>query len=206
MERYIEQLIEDLHEVTRNMKLPHRISEETGADPYYDVTLEDFSYIDEYLYGDKIPVSSITGIALELLPPADLLSNEQQALLATELENLLMYFHFYLDFPEDYPDHLRYSFILNFWKEEHVPMSIGEGHFNFCDYEEEHCPFPGYCDSCRIVAEQMILDEQNNTSATNDYDLDIHFLLPTNEEPEDFLRRRDQEKRDHQPDVDPERE
>lgn len=191
MQRYIDQLIEDLREASWNLNAPHEIWEESGADPCNEVELEDLSFIEEYVYGEKSPISYITGIDLELLPPSELLTIEHQALLAIELENLLMCYHFYLDFPEDYPAHLRYSFILNFWKEEHVLLSFGENHIELCDYDEENCPFPGYCISCMEVAEQMKFDKRPGTSTETDFDQDIYLLLPTNEELEDFFFLRD---------------
>jgi hypothetical protein len=172
MQRYIEQLIDDLHKATWGMKPPHEIWEESEADPDDELELEDMSYVEKYLYGDAIPISGITGIAQEQLPPAERLSEEQQALLAVELEKLLQYFHFYLDFPKDYPAHLRYEFIRKFWEEKHVPLSFGENHIEFCDYDVEHCPFPGYCNSCKEVEEQMKFDEELSQDPINPEDDD----------------------------------
>ena len=159
MERYLVQLIDDLHKATWGMKPPHEIWEKSEADPDDELELEDMSYVEKYLYGDEIPISEITGIALEQLPPVEKLNKEQHADLAVELENLLQYFHFYLDFPKDYPVQLRYTFIRKFWEEKHVALSFGENHIEFCDYNEEHCPFMGYCNTCKEVAEQMKFDE-----------------------------------------------
>jgi hypothetical protein len=162
MQRYLEQLIEDLHRATWNIKTPHILWEESGADPDYELELEDMSYVEKYLYGDKEPISAITGIATEMLPPAEKLTICQQSLMATELERLLLYFHFHLDFPKNYPAHLKYPFIRNFWTEEQVLLSFGENHIEFCDYDEAHCPFPGYCVICKEIADQMNYDEEQS--------------------------------------------
>jgi len=175
MQRYIEQLIDDLHKATWRMKPPHELWETSKADPDDELELEDMSYVEKYLYGNEIPIPEITGIAREQLPPAEKLSQEQQALLAVELEKLLQYFHFYLDFPEGYPTHLRYPFILKFWDEKHVPLSFGENHIEFCDYNEEQCPFPGYCNTCIEVSEQMKFDEQHGIKADFDFNADELF-------------------------------
>ena len=186
MQHYLEQLIDDLHKATWGMKPPHEIWEESEADPDDELELEDMSYVEKYLYGDEIPISEITGIGQDQLPPVEKLSQEQQALLAVELENLLQYFHFYLDFPKDYPVHLRYLFILKFWEEKHVALSFGENHIEFCSYDEEQCPFPGYCNTCKEVAEQMKFDEEHTGKV--DFDIDVENLLPSPKEIENWMQ------------------
>ena len=118
------------------------------------------SHVEKYLYGDPEEISTITRIGCELLPPPEKLTTDQQELLASKLENLLQLFHFYLDFPQNYPVHLRYPFIRNFWNEKHVSLSFGESHIEFCDFEEENCPFPGYCKTCQEITEQIKYDEE----------------------------------------------
>jgi len=41
-----------------------------------------------------------------------------------------------------------------------VPLSFGDNHIEFCDMNEDECPFPGYCNTCRDVAAQMKFDEE----------------------------------------------
>jgi hypothetical protein len=176
MEHYIEQLIEDLHQATWQLKPPHELWEDSAADPDDELELEDMSYVEKYIYGEGEPISLITGIDSAQLPPVEKLTKEQQATLSIELEKLLQYFHFYLDFPETYPAHLRYPFILKFWEEKQVALSLGNNHIEFCDYDEEHCPFPGYCSTCKEAAELMKYDAEHGSE--NDFDADIVDLLP----------------------------
>ena len=187
MQRYIEQLIEDIHKATWNLKPPHKLWEESGADPDDELELEDISYVEQYIEGETQAIGKITGIEPEQLPPAEKLTTEQRALLTIELEKLLQNYNFILDFPENYPAHLRYSFIRDFWNEEHVPLSFGQSHIEFCGYEEENCPFPGYCDTCKEIAEQMKFDEKSGDNA--DLDFDVEKLLPSPEDLENFFRR-----------------
>lgn len=146
MQRYIGQLIEDLHEIIKKMNLSGNTEEETVHNE--ETFLKHIENVENYLHGESKSVASITGIAAELLPPPERLSKEQQAELAVELEKFLVPFHFSLDFPRSYPDHLRYSFIKNFWKEKYVPLSFGQNHIEFCTYDKGNCPFPGYCNTC----------------------------------------------------------
>lgn len=176
MQNYINQLLDDIHRASWKIKPPHHLWEESGANPDDELEQEDMSYVEKYIYGEKEPISEIIGIETEMLPPADKLSDQERALLAVELEKLLQLFHFYLDFPESFPAHLRYSFIRDFWSTEEVPLSFGENHIEFCQYEEEDCPFPGYCDNCMINREQMKYDEKHGVMA--DFDFEPHELLP----------------------------
>jgi len=148
MERYLEQLIDDMHVATQKLKRPPL--EGVIADDEQEFL--DFSQVEKYERGEVTPISQITGIDQEQLPPVENLSREQQALLSIELEKLLEYFHFKLDFPSNYPDHLRYPFIRKFWSEEQVAVTFGNIHIEFCDYNEDECPFPGYCINCKDVS------------------------------------------------------
>ncbi len=181
MNNYISQLIQDIHKASWNVTPPHELWLDTQADPDNEVELDDMVFAEKYLYGKEIPVEEITGILREQLPAPDLLNEEQRTLLATELEKLLDIFHFVLDFPDSFPMHLRYSFIRDFWAESHVPLSFGDNHIEFCEMDEEDCPFPGYCDTCKLVEEQMKADEALG-AITDDYDFDIQDLLPSDEE------------------------
>jgi hypothetical protein len=155
MKNYIRQLIDDIRLAGWNIRPPHEIWQESEADPLDEGELEDISYVEEYIYGKKEKISDITGIDSMLLPPPDKLSKEDRALLSTELEKLLQVFHFHLDFPENYPAHLRYPFILGIWDDEYVPLSFGTSHIEFCDYDEQNCPFPGYCNTCREYKDDL---------------------------------------------------
>ena len=106
----------------------------------------------QYLYGEKETISTITGIDSALLPPKGVLNKSQVEILANELEKILQKHHFVLDFPVNFPTHLRYEFIIRFWREEHLTFSSGENHIDFCSYHEETtCPFGGYCIVCSDV-------------------------------------------------------
>jgi len=170
MDRYIEQLIEDLNILTS--KKNSHTETETESENDDESFLKHIENVENYLYGDKIPVSSITGILFEQLPPPEKLNKRQQKILSAELEKFLRYFHFELDFPRKYPLHLRYPFIRNFWNEKHVALSFGSSHIEFCDYEKENCPFPGYCKTCDEVEAQMKFDEEQSKNNTNEFDLD----------------------------------
>ncbi len=160
MEHYINQLIGDIHKVTLNLRSSQQLGEESGADPGNELEPDDITDVEQYFEGEIQPISRITSIAAELLPPPEKLTEQQLSMLADELENLLLNFHFVLEFPENYPAHLRYPFIRDFWNEEEVALSFGRNHIEFCDYDEEKCPFPGYCTMCRDIDKQLNRDDE----------------------------------------------
>jgi len=143
MERYFEQLMDDLQQVIWNLE---PINEEQDQ---LDFLVEKFGR------NETTPVSKITGIEPEQLPSGEKLSQKQQALLANKLEELLHSCHFQLNFPINYPSHLRYAFIRQLWNEEQVADLWGIVHIEFCDYDEDQCPFPGYCHTCQEVLKDM---------------------------------------------------
>lgn len=169
MEKYIALLIEDLHEIIRGKNQGDLIEENTVSDE--ESFLKHIEDVENYLHGEPIPVSEITGIMQEQLPPPEKLNEHHRALLAVELEKFLRFFHFALDFPQNYPHHLRYTFIRNFWKEKHTALQFGTSHIEFCSYEKENCPFPGYCTSCDDFEKNDSDIDMDNFKSRNKNDL-----------------------------------
>lgn len=159
MQRYIDQLTEDLHDIIQKINPSVDVQEEPIHDE--EAFFRQIEDIENYLHGKQLPISEITGILPEQLPPAERLNKKQQAQLSVELEKFLAHFHFSLDFPMNYPHNLRYTFIKNFWTEEHSLMQQGTSHIEFCDYDKENCPFEDYCNTCN---EFNIEDEDTDMS------------------------------------------
>ena len=126
MQRYIKRMVNDMHKATWNFKPPDNLWEESQADPDNELELEDMSFDEQYIEVELQSIAQITVINPEQLPSAEKLTTEQQPLLATKLERLLLYFHYVVDFPAKFSSHLRYPFIRDFWNEEHVPLSFGK--------------------------------------------------------------------------------
>jgi hypothetical protein len=213
MQNYIKLLIDDIHKATFRLRPPSDTWLETEADPDNEAELEDLSFIEKHFDGKEEPISQITGIDTKQIPPVEKLTIEQQATLAIELEKLLIHFNFKLLFPENYPPHLKYPFIKEFWEEEHVALSFGMNEIEFCDMNDEiYCPFEGYCKICEEVRAQMKYDEEceqrihidnddddlpdwvkNADHKTSDRpdNLDINNILPTKEEIETFVKQQE---------------
>ncbi|MFA8434821.1 MAG: hypothetical protein ACEPOZ_09935 [Marinifilaceae bacterium] len=157
MDRYIEQLIEDLRKAgSSHIQLQHCSNKEGGDDERFIKELEE---VENVVYGDQIPMSEITGISTSLLPPREKLNEMQAILLVKELDVLLNCFHFVVEFPEGFPIEDRYSFYPKIWEDKYVVMNFGTYHIELCSYDPENCPFPGYCSTCLEYAESGKSDE-----------------------------------------------
>ncbi len=169
MRRYIEQLIEDLRKA-RNYDDPPEMMEdflicqtEEAEDKVADV--------EEYLNGPRQPLSQILGIEKEKLPPPERLSDEQAEVLAGEMEKLWRHFRFYPSYPDDnFPGKVRYRLLRDSWDIDQIRLSTGAIGVEFCYYDEENCPLPGYCKTCERLKKEY--DEVNDS------------LKKTGEEPE----------------------
>ena len=158
MERYIEQLIEDIHISRSQVRPPSDVWND--ADVNDPGETEDMAYAEEFIYGTAEPLEQITRIGQEQLPREDQLTPEQKSRLAKELLLLLLHYNFVPDFPKTFPLDKQYAFIRGIWKNKYVELSFGQSHIEFCSYEEEDCPFPGYCTTCEEIKAQMEHDEE----------------------------------------------
>ncbi|MFH2141480.1 MAG: hypothetical protein ABIJ97_03590 [Bacteroidota bacterium] len=186
MDKYITQLIEQFQESAKNVGKPSVRAKDFDLDN--ELEEEDFIYVEQYIYGTPKPLSEIFGIEKICLPDDEKLTDEQVDILANEAEKLWNAYHFYPDFPKTLPARLRYRKLREYWDDKQVFVGVGEIHVEFCDYEEENCPFPGYCKTCEEIARQMEYDELTNTGDSKNFDFDIKDLLPTPEEAKQHYR------------------
>jgi len=160
MERYIEQLIEDLRKA-RNYDDPPEMMEDFLIGQV-EKAEDQFADVEEYLNGARQPLSQILGIEKEKLPSPEHLSDEQAALLAHEMEKLWKHFRFYPSYPvDDLPGKVRYHLLRDSWDIDQVCLSSGAIGVEFCDYDEENCPVPEYCQACEKWKEEY--DEVNDS-------------------------------------------
>jgi hypothetical protein len=150
IQKYIEQLAEDMRETAEMKRNQASLINKTVSTDLHP--RDDISWITEYMNGPKDKISAIVGIDTSLLPADDLLSDEQTGLLVPEMVSLLNAFNFCLDFPQNndliVPPRLYYRALREKWDSEQVIAGLYVIHLEFCGYDEQNCPFPGYCDTC----------------------------------------------------------
>jgi hypothetical protein len=148
MERYIEQLIEDLRKA-RDYDDPPEMMEDFLLGQV-EKAEDHFEDVEKYLNGQREPLSEILGIEKEKFPSPARLSDEQATLLAGEMEKLWRHFRFYPSYPvDDLPGTVRYRLLRDSWDNEQACISTGAIGVEFCDYDDENCPLPGYCKACK---------------------------------------------------------
>jgi hypothetical protein len=158
MEHYLQQLIDDFHKATYNVRPPSEIWDTVDLDDEGEI--EDISYIEQN-YGElREPLSEIVGIEKVLLPPEHRLTDVQVSKLVHEMIDLLNFFHFNPDFPEELPDRIKYTSLLDIWDTEQVTVSFGEITLEFCDYNEKNCPFHEYCNICYEMEIELKSNQQ----------------------------------------------
>lgn len=146
MQRYVEQLIEDIK--TATSMAPDDPFEEDELDEMEALEME-LEEAERFVSGPQEKLADILGIPKNLLPAPERLNNDQKKSLNTVLIPLLKAFNFYPELPENLSEELIYKALYDIWNHEHVYMSSGHYYIEFCNYDEKDCPFPGFCDYCK---------------------------------------------------------
>lgn len=180
MEKYLEQLIEDMRIAATRVPPPGPIWDEVDMDNIDE--LLDIAYIEENFIGIPEPVEDIVGIKRMMLPPLDKITPEQAGRLYPEMEKLLNAYHFELVFPEGMPTHEKYRTLCEIWDSEQVLVGAGHVEIDFCE-SAWGCPFPVEFCECQIAEEQMKWDEEQARKQGDDPDdwnddFDIRDLWP----------------------------
>lgn len=165
MKRYIEQLIKDLKKA-RNYDDPPEMMEDFLIGQV-EKAEDQIADVEEYLNGSRQPLSQILGIEKDKLPSPEYLSDEQATLLAHEMEKLWKHFRFYPSYPvDDLPGEVRYRLLRDSWDIDQVCLSTGAIGVEFCDYDDENCPIPEYCNACEQWKEEYdeVHDSQKELS------------------------------------------
>ena len=161
MERYINQLIDDMREAKKRprpqkMELPPELEFVRGAE--------------EYLHGELFEMGSLFGLKKMQFPLVEKLNQEQIKKLVIEFEQLWQAFNFYSDFPDGLSNEIKYKILVDYLEHKTTYVTEGNNHFEFCTYNPESCPFPEEFCTCKdFEIEDDDIDMSNLKS--NDEDL-----------------------------------
>jgi len=140
MQKYVNQLIEDIKAITANP--------EQAPEPQEGEVIQ--PQIERWIHGGSLStMGQLFGLEKVQFPPEDKLTTTQKEELVDAMMILWRAYHFNAVFPGKLPKALRYTHIVDCLDRD-VPF-IGEGRFSleFCYYEPENCPFDlEYC-SCK---------------------------------------------------------
>ena len=166
MHRYIEQLIDDLRQAAE--QAPPDIIDDPEIDEEEALEME-LEEAERIVTGPFEKLSDILGIPKKMLPGPDRLKDEHVRILVPEIEKLLNAYNFYPDYPEKVPYNLLYKALYDIWDDDFIKVNSGQYHIEFCDYDENNCPFPGYCDYCSetFSDEEQIPENEFNVKAND---------------------------------------
>jgi hypothetical protein len=140
MELYVTQLIEDL-EAAKQPEEPYVPGEEQEIEDL-------FEEVDQYVSGEKhTKICDLIGFMPEQFPPSNMLNNSQMNRVFYALDQLLDTYNIDTNLPNKLPIKLKYDLVRNELTEEVFASKFGFIHLEYCDYNEETCPFgKKYCD------------------------------------------------------------
>ncbi len=167
IENYLNQLIDDLN-VLLTEPPPFRARQAVSlydADDEECITERLMEFEDHALNQKGELIHAYTGITKANLPDPEYLTDEQVDLLLDSIMELFDHFQFYPDFREEIPNRIRYQKIRELWNEFKAPLIDCQLHYDFCDYEEDSCPFPGICKGCEendSILEDTITDAEDD--------------------------------------------
>lgn len=158
MQKYLNQLIEDMHLAATRVPLS-KIPEGTF----------DADYMEELEEMEDEPMSFWFGLEKEQFPSSDRLTTYQLELMAGELEKLWTAFSFEPDFPERLPAKRRYELMRDYLEHKCTYWPGGWiHHFEFCNYEPENCPFGNEFCRCKDFEYDDSLDTDISVSSSDD--------------------------------------
>ncbi len=148
--KYLEQMDEHIDRVMQKtppyqMYGVHGIFETDDEDSFAS-QMEIFE--DHVLHQKGVFISELSGISQEELPDSSLMTEDQTLRLLDGLVEMMEHFNSFLDFPEGLPERMEYDILRKDWNEFKAPLVDATLHHEFCEMDEEHCPYPEYCHYC----------------------------------------------------------
>ncbi|MBI4645184.1 MAG: hypothetical protein HY738_00985 [Bacteroidia bacterium] len=145
MQRYIEQLVEDIR--ARKNYVP---KEEPFSEVYEEFEVQMMTLED----GPDTQLSKVFKLDKEAFPPADKLTNEQIETLVNEILSLWAAYNIEAMYPENVPPRILYPLLVEqldkpfqYWTGWQMTMEL-------CDYEPDRCPFgTEYC-TCKDLIDE----------------------------------------------------
>jgi len=139
MNRYVEQLIEDLVNAEAAQIAIRSHLDILGECELSECEEEDEE--DSIDFTKTAPLSQIIGFNKEVFPPEDKLSDDHIERILKQLTLVLDNFNFFLDFPNFVDSRLKYKMILDILDDETTFSNAFVTNLEFCDYDYDTCPF-----------------------------------------------------------------
>ncbi|MBN2662935.1 MAG: hypothetical protein JXR68_04735 [Bacteroidales bacterium] len=139
MQRYIEQIIQDLQDAKNNVP----------PDPELEKT-ESYEEFAEKMFAIETapsqPMKKLFGVNYEKLPPPEKLTNEQMQQLIDAIEDTFSEFNIGIDFKDEIPIKLKYEVLRDEFEDDFLYMHGFHTTIDFCDGWCPECKIADYCD------------------------------------------------------------
>jgi hypothetical protein len=147
MENYINQLLTDITQATENVSWPYIQKESYDL---WNVVPDE----EEEKTAPVRPLEEWTGISKEMLPPAEMLTDEQMRKLLAALKKMLDAYNWSFVLQIEVPERIQYAAIRDNFDQEAKLKQWNMGFFEFCRPGTEHgkCALEKYC-QCAFFAE-----------------------------------------------------
>ncbi|OPZ98566.1 MAG: hypothetical protein BWY70_01190 [Bacteroidetes bacterium ADurb.Bin408] len=158
MDKYIQQLIEDLAEIEAN-PIP---------EPDFGTSYEDFERVMLQLeLAPRVPSEQLLNISYEQLPPAERLNKMQMQKLLIAIFNALLAKRISVSIPgKGVPVGLIYTEIRDMFKEGFPTMPGWV--IDFCSGWCPDCAFTDYCDSCKESWSKEELEKERKRNSSKE--------------------------------------
>jgi hypothetical protein len=169
MQRYVEQIIEDMRQATENLP----------AKPYLELSEDDecLRGVMEYESTVTKPMQEWLGIDKACFPPAAKHTQKEIELLVEEILKLWKFYNFEAILPKNLPKDIAYKMLVDYFDKSVIHVSEGTIGIEFCNYEPENCPFPKeYC----MCNDDDIDYRIDNTSEISILDKELKEILSIN--------------------------
>ena len=152
MERYVEQLIEDLRAAHKPEGIPNILGLEGSAEK-------------------NTTMVQLTGIEPVVFPPVEKLSEPQLQRLSEELIALIESYNYIINLPQSLPAGVAYQKLLSRWSADipYIHSGLSALGWMFCEMEPETCDMHEWCDwlTCEMDPETFpvyngIYDDKGN--------------------------------------------
>src|SRR5687767_8632447 len=146
MQKYINQLLADIAYATENVSLP-----------FVEKELEIHDWISDEDEDKNAPVRNLeewTGIHMEMLPPEEMLNDEQVNCLLVALKKMLDAYNWSFVLQKQVPERIQYAAIRSHFNQDAKIKRWHTGFFELCRPGTEHgkCALGEYC-QCAFYAE-----------------------------------------------------
>ncbi len=162
MQRYVDQLIEDIEEIIKWQTAQKQPSKQSDDD---DMDMEaEFEEIERYVSGEgEVHFGEHCGLSKIQFPPPERLSFEQMNQISNAMDRLMFSFHLRAALPDVIPVVMAYQTFVNVLEKEVMMMDFGMITIEFCDYEWKQCPWGvAYC-TCIDFLEEAEKEEFKQT-------------------------------------------